>query len=404
MTSTVDIRCRFAVVGAGPYGLAVASHLRAAGFDARIFGKVMGFWDSQMPVGMWVRSPRDGTNIADPHRDLTLDKYEAVRGVRLATPLPREDFIRYGQWFQRQCLPDLDPRLVARVERDGGAFRLTLEDGEALLAGRVVVATGVGSFAYYPEPFESMPRDLVSHACAPVNRDLGRFAGRRVVVVGGGQSAIESAALLHEGGAEVEVLVRRPRVRWLRDGSPLHTWLHSKANPFRALLYPPGNVGPPGVNWLVETPQLFKRLPRRLQDRLAARAIRPAATGWLRPRTQGVTIVTGRRVVAAAAAGGAVRLRLDDGSDRTADHVLLGTGYKVLIDRSDILSPDLVAALRTADDYPVLSPGFESSVPGLYFVGATAAYSFGPICRFVAGTPFTARVLTRSAVASARGQ
>jgi hypothetical protein len=113
-----------------------------------------------------------------------------------------------------------------------------------------------------------------------------------------------------------------------------------------------------------------------------------------------VTFVTGRQVVSATEAGGQVRLRLDDGSDRSADHVLLGTGYKVGISRSSFLSPELLGAVRTVDDYPVLSPGFECSVPGLYFVGATAAYSFGPLCRFVADTPFTAPALTRSVVAS----
>src|SRR5438093_30517 len=120
--SNDDLGCRFAVVGAGPYGLAVASHLRGAGFGARIFGKAMDFWDSQMPKGMWLRSPRDGTHIADPQRSLTLDRYEADRGVKLSKPLPLEDFVRYGQWFQRRSLPDLDQRHVVRVGRVDGGF------------------------------------------------------------------------------------------------------------------------------------------------------------------------------------------------------------------------------------------------------------------------------------------
>jgi hypothetical protein len=184
------------------------------------------------------------------------------------------------------------------------------------------------------------------------------------------------------------------------DGTPLHDRLASRKNPFRKLLFPPAQVGPLGINWLIQFPQVFRRLPRALQDRLSARALRPGGIGWVRPRTQGVTFVTGRQVVSADAAGGQVRLRLDDGSERSADHVLLGTGYKVGISRYGFLPPELLGAVRTVNDYPVLSPGFESSVPGLYFVGATAAYSFGPLCRFVAGTPFTAPAVTRSVVAS----
>src|SRR5581483_12022062 len=108
--------------------------------------------------------------------------------------------------------------------------RLTLEDGERVEADAVVVAAGIGTFGNVPAPFAGLSPERVSHSSDRANRDLGRFAGRRVVVVGGGQSAIESAALLHEGGAEVEVLVRQPRVRWLRHGTPLHEWLHSKRN------------------------------------------------------------------------------------------------------------------------------------------------------------------------------
>src|SRR5262245_10381642 len=132
--SNGDYRRVVAVVGAGPYGLAVASHLRAAGVEVRVFGKAMEFWECQMPAGMRIRSPREGTHIADPYRELSLDKYEAVRGVGLSAPLMREDFVRYGQWFQRQCLPDLDQRRVARIERGGDAFRLTLEGGDVLRA------------------------------------------------------------------------------------------------------------------------------------------------------------------------------------------------------------------------------------------------------------------------------
>jgi FAD-dependent urate hydroxylase len=394
---------RFAVVGAGPYGLAVASHLRAAGFAVRVFGKVMEFWDRQMPVGMCLRSPREGTHIADPGRTWSLDAFETLEGAPLKMPLPLETFVRYGQWFQRHALPDLDPRQVTRVERAGG-YRLTLEDGERVEAEAVVVATGIGSFPNVPTPFDALPPDRVSHSSDRANRDLGRFAGRRVVVVGGGQSAIESAALLSEGGAEVEVLVRQPRLRWLRYGTPLHDWLHSKSNPLRPMLYPPGNIGAPGVNWLIETPTVFKRLPRGWQDRLAAWAIQPAASGWLRPRTQGLPIRTGRHVISAAVRGDTVSLTLSDGAEATADHVLLGTGYKVDVARYDFLTPEVLGAVKVINGYPVLNAGFESTAPGLYFVGAPAAHSFGPICRFVAGTPFTARTLTQSAKGNMPGR
>jgi cation diffusion facilitator CzcD-associated flavoprotein CzcO len=374
--------------------MAVATHLRAAGLDVRIFGKPMDFWSSHMPKGMWLRSPWEGTHIADPDRALTLDRYEATQGGRLSKPIPLEDFVSYGLWFQRQSLPDLDQRTIGRIERNDGGFRLTLEDGDRLSAERVIVATGIGSFANYPAPLAPLPRELVSHTSDRSNRDLGRFAGRRVVVVGSGQSALESAALMHEAGAEVEVLVRQPRVRFLKNSSYLEWLMDCKINPFQA----PGKIGPIGINWLIEQPTLFTLFPRRLQAWMAARAIRPAGSSWLRSRTAAVTFRTRRHVLSATVRGEKVHLHLNDGTDCEADHVLLGTGYKIAIARYGFLSQDVLQAVRTVNGYPVLNRGFESSLPGMYFVGTTSAYSFGPLSRFVAGTPFTAATLASYAV------
>jgi hypothetical protein len=255
---------------------------------------------------------------------------------------------------------------------------------------RVVVATGIAKFARRPAAFESFSPELVSHTCE--NRSVNSFAGQRVVVVGGGQSAIESAALLHEAGAEVEVVARQPRINWLDQKAQ---WLKSSANPFRALLYPPTDVGPPGLNGIVATPGLFRQLPARLQTAVARRSIRPAASGWLVPRMRGVPIATGCRVTEAREKGGRVQLVTDDGVKRAADHVLLATGFQVDVARYGFLSPRILHGLRLHDGYPELKAGLESSVPGLHFLGAPAARSFGPLCRFVSGTAFAGAELAR---------
>ncbi len=390
--NTPSFDCHFIVIGAGPYGLAVASHLRAQGADVRVFGKAMDFWNSQMPKGMILRSPWDGSNIGDPEQAFTLDRYEAALGVKLSRHLPLADFVRYGQWFQQQTVPDLDPRNVSWVERDGDRYRVVLDDGEQINAQNVVVATGIGSFARCPAPYASLPLELASHASNQLNRDLGRFAGKRVGVVGAGQSAVESAALLREAGAEVELLVRHPFLRWLKNGTFLQ-WLDEKINPFKA----PGKVGPKIAQWLIEKPHLFMLTPRIFRTWAAYRALRPAASGWLRPRVQGVTITEGRHAVSACERGGKVFMQLNDGSERTFDHILLGTGYKVDITRYGFLPANLLQAVRTENGHPILNGGFESSLPGLFFVGATAAHSFGPLCRFVAGTQYTAGTLGRYA-------
>ena len=199
-------------------------------------------------------------------------------------------------------------------------------------------------------------------------------------MVGGGQSALESAALLHEGGADVEVLVRADRINWLHGGK-----YQEALGPFGPLLYAPTDVGPMGLSRLIAATDLYRRLPRAVQDPLTARAIRPAGSAWLPPRLREVPIHLGARIRDVEAAGGRVAIELEDGTVRIADHIVAGTGYRVDIARYPFLAPELLAAIRRQSGYPVLRHGLESSVPRLHFVGAPAAYAFGPTMRFVSG-------------------
>jgi hypothetical protein len=385
-------KCDVAVIGAGPYGLSVTAHLRARGVDAFAFGKPMSFWEHQMPVGMLLRSPTAASSLSDAEGKLTISVYREGSGMKFSAPIPREHFVDYGIWFQRQTAPDVDTREVPCIQKNG-AFHLSLEDGEQVAASRVVVAAGIGSFPARPEQFAGLPGALVSHSCE--HRDFSSFRGRKVAVIGGGQSALESAALLYEAGAEVEVIVREPQVRWLQPTK----WAHS-FKPLERLLFAPYDVGPAGVSQLVARPDCFRMLPRGWQDRWGVRSIRPAGAAWLLDRVKHVTISAGRVVETATRAEDRLQLTLDDGSSRLVDHVLLATGYRVDISRYRFLAPQLLAAIDTVKGYPKLNSGFESSVPGLYFVGATAAWSFGPLMRFVAGTDFTARTVTKGILAN----
>jgi len=386
------------IIGAGPYGLAAAAHLRAAGVGVHVFGEAMAFWERQMPAGMLLRSYWDASHIADPDHGLTLDAYEAASRMTVPRPVPLERFVAYGQWFGQQVAPDLDQRQIARIEPETSGFRLVTADGESIPAGRVVIATGIASFARRPLPFAGIAPTLASHTaeCG----DFRAFAGRHIAVIGGGQSALESAALLHEAGADVEVIVRVADIYWLRygSGSKLHAALHSDRNPVKPLLFPASDIGPPGLNYLVDKPGLFTKIPTRaVRSRAARRAIRPAGSGWLRTRLRDVPITMGTAVIAAkAGCGDRLRLALNDGTIRTVDHALLATGYAVDVARYPFLTPELLRGLDRIAGYPRLNAGFESSVPGLHFLGAPAAESFGPLMRFVAGTGYAARGLTHA--------
>jgi len=389
-------KCDVAILGAGPYGLSAAAHLRAAnGLDVRVFGEPMSFWERHMPKGMLLRSPLAGSHLSDPFRSLTLQAYEAASGNKITAPLPLNHFTGYGRWFQSQVVPDLDPRKVDRVEKNGQGFHLALEDGETWKAQRVVIAAGIMPFAWHPPEFRHLPISLASHAC--MHRDLSRFAGKKIAVIGAGQSALESAALLNELGAEVEVLARAPFIRWLWRQKWFHTF-----KPVARLLYAPPDVGQAGLSHVVARPNLFRRMPREWQNRLGKRAIRPAGAGWLNPRCEPIRIQNGTAVISASDRGDQVELRLSDASGRRVDHVLLATGYRVDVSRYPFLGGRVLESIRRTDGYPHLDSGLQSSVPGLHFMGAPAAWSFGPLMRFVAGAEFASRAVARGILGNSK--
>ena len=378
--------CQIAIVGAGPYGLSAAAHLRAAGMEPTVFGDPMNFWANGMPSGMLLRSPRPASTISDPRAAFTLEAYEAASGTKPVKRVAWETFVAYGKWFQKQMGSNLDPRSIFEVRRNGSGFKLTLADGEVISSRRVVVAAGIGPFRKTPEVFANLSPRSASH-CYEGQR-FGEM-GKRVAVIGAGQSALESAAILHEMGVDVEVIARVQALRWIG----MHPRLH-RLGPISKVLYSKHDVGPIGVSRLVAYPNLVYHVPMGLKDRIRTRAVRSAGAPWLIPRLQDVKISTGRTVASAKEIGGEVQLMLDDGSERRVDHVLMATGYRVDIAKYGFLAPELVKEVRQLDGYPDVTAGFATSVPGLHFIGATTARKFGPLTYFVTGTDFASRELT----------
>jgi FAD-dependent urate hydroxylase len=383
------------ILGAGPYGLAAGAHLsQIKGLEIRVFGEPMEFWKSHMPEGMLLRSPWEASHISDPQTALTMDAFGASLASRIPTPIPLDRFVEYGLWFQRQAVSDIDRRKITRIEKNSNGFRLTVNDGEQFNSRRVVIAAGIGSFARWPQQFEGLPQELVTHVSN--QRDVHRFKGKRVVIIGAGQSALESAALIHEAGGEVEIIVRAPNVHWLGWRARLQ-----KLGPIANLLYSPYDIGPAGVSRIVAVPDSMKYFPRGIQNAFRRRALRPAGARWLVNRCKDIPILTHRRVESAAPVGEKLRIRLDDGSIREADHVVLGTGYRVDVTRYPFLPPELSQSLIRVDGFPRLRAGFESSLSGLHFLGAPSSWNFGPLMFFVCGTDYTGRRLARHIAAAA---
>jgi thioredoxin reductase len=338
-----------------------------------------------MPQGMLLRSYWWATNLSDPHKKYGLEQYFQTEEQCESDPFPREAFIRYALWFQKNLVPNVDETYVETIKRINGRFELTLVDGRKLLSSALVMAPGLLYYVYCPREYDHLSPEVISHTADHVTFD--HFQGKRVVIVGGGQSALETAALLNEKGACVE-LVTRSQLTWLKSDS-----MHDRTL-ITQLRYPKAGIAPGWFNWSLENfPYTFQQLPRDVKDRLLLGRGRygPAGAAWLKDRIHGnVTVHELQKVLATKEGNASVTISLSNGKKLQADHIMLATGYHVDIKKLPMLHPDLLMKIEAYQGAPVLNNGFESSVSGLYFVGISSVLSCGPLYRFVVGTAATA--------------
>jgi FAD-dependent urate hydroxylase len=389
---SVTVACYDAVIiGAGPYGLSTTAHLLERGLNVAVFGTPLQLWRESMPKNMLLRSYWWATNLSDPERRCGLDRYFQLRGLEAPDPLPIETFIDYGLWFQKQMVPNVDETYVASIEHVGDHFKLFLVNGRIVHSPIVVMAPGLHYYAYRPAEYDHLSSDRVSHTSD--HHTFDRFSGKKVVVIGGGQSGLETAALLHENGAAVEVIARRP-IRWLQDSKSLEN------RPFIERIKNPKAATATGwYHWGIEhLPYTFRKLPRDIKDRQIRNRFGPAGAGWLKPRLLNLVPIHEGIIEGIRETGNDVTLMLTGNRVVRADHVILATGYQVDIRKLPMFTSPLISNIQTYQNAPILNNHFESTLSGLYFVGISSVSSFGPFYRFVAGTHATAGRISSSVV------
>lgn len=391
------------IIGAGPYGLSLAAHLRDRGIAHRIYGRAMATWSDHMPAGMHLKSEGFASTLYAPGNAFALSDYCRERDLPyrdIGLPVQLETFTAYGREFAKRYAPELDERTVNGLTSRGDSFELQLADGERIFAKRVVVAVGISRFAYLPPEYASLPKTALTHSSE--HHDLSTFAGKRVAVIGAGASAVDIAAILHAQGTQTHIVTRAPALRYL---APPDERIPS---PLMRLRWPVTGIG---TGWKAkffeDLPHVFHRLPERMRIAVVKKKYAAMACWFTREQIEGkVSEHLGVTTAGIDFASEGVRLTLERrGGETTSlvvDHVIAGTGYRVDLERLAFLPSNVRARIRTADGSPILSQHFESSVPNLYFLGLASANSFGPMLRFACGAGYAARRLTKALAAARR--
>jgi thioredoxin reductase len=391
-----------AVIGAGPYGLSIAAHLRKTQLTYRVFGTPMQSWSEQMPKGMMLKSDGFASSLYDPNEEFTLRHYCEAHNLPysdVGMPVPGDVFVAYGQAFQKRFVPMLERTNITSVIKVPNGFELQTANGETFQASQVVVAAGITHFRYLPPFLADLPEEYVTHSLH--HYDLDRYAGKSVAVVGAGASAIDLAALLNEAGAHVELVARRQQIAFHSPSKEPRPLLQRILNPRSGL----------GLGWrsrlCTDVPLLFHAMPRKLRIRAVQRHLGPAPGWFVRDKVVGrFPMHLGSQIKGASIENGKVHIRIveKDGTDNEliVDHAIGATGFQVHVSRLRFLDESLRKEIRSVEDSPVLSRQFETSVKGLYLVGLASAHSFGPLTRFAYGARFTAKHITRHLTARFR--
>ena len=383
------------VVGAGPYGLSIATHAQSLGIEFRILGQPMQSWIDSMPKGMSLKSEGFASTLHDPTESFSLADYCAKEGISHAAtgfPISLETFVSYGLAFQQRLVPEVDRRSVEKISRTNNGFIVRLDDGDELTARNIVVSIGLSGAAYTPPALQALPTNVVSHSSHLT--PLRNFVGKDVAIIGAGASALDIAVLLHRAGAHPVVISRSSSIVF-QERMP-------NTRSFRARVRAPmSSIGPGWPHrFYTSMPMAFHALPTKVRHRLVRSTLGPSG-GWSikEEARANVPFLLNRTVTSACMWNGRVKICFsspDQGEEELeVDHVIAATGYRPDVTRLSILSDALRSEINCENKSPVLSRNFESSIPGLYFVGVLAANSFGPMLRFICGAQFAARQVTR---------
>lgn len=349
------------IIGSGPFGISLAAHAVASKLEYKLFGYPMDFWKNQMPQDMFIRTPHEFVSFSDSKDELTIQQFSEETGTELVTPLPRPIFVAYANWFAEKAGIEFTKELVTKVIQKDGYYEVTSDSGDQFLTKNIIVATGVEHYKHLPNLLSNFPAHLVSHTSGYTSFE--QFKGKKVVVLGSGQSAWEAAGLLHREGADVELVYRK-------EGP---NYAGSRENEIA----------------LRDVGDIFYNLP--LEEKKpgwgqssgsVAHFLKPYVEGIV-PQNAGVAVEKVEQINEDE-----MKLVLSNGTEKIVNHIIAATGFHINLDKVPFFNTELLATIEREEGYsqfPKLNEAFESSVPGLYFAGPLSSHSHGPTFRFILG-------------------
>jgi len=374
------------IIGAGPFGLAIAAQASHAGVDHLVAGKPMEFWKQNMPQGMYLRSACDWH--LDPVNIHTIEKFLETRGQTPpdVEPLSLAFYLEYAEWFQTQKQITTLPSYIKQLNHTTD-FVATTTDGDTIRAQHVAIAPGFKHFANIPDEIKArLPEGRFSHTCEFT--DFSSAANKRYLIVGGRQSAFEWAALLLEAGARAIFISHRHDTPAFAESD--WSWVN------------------PLVDGMAENPNWFRRLSQTEKDAVSRKQWaegRLKLEPWLGPRlaSNHVKILPNTEVASSVERDGELVVKLSNGEEIVCDKVIFATGYKVDISRVPVLSSgNIPDQLETRNGFPVLDDHLQTSVPGLFITSMPAIQDFGPFFGFTIAVRVSAKLICEAIVARSR--
>lgn len=365
------------IVGAGPYGVGIAQELWHRGIRFAIVGEPFELWFRHTLDVMLLRSDHRASDLYSRDGRYSfprfLDEEENGRGGGGGGRTPVDTFRRYLRRVMAELPFPVRRARVTRLERpagEGGPFLARCDDGAEIAARAAVLATGGGDHLHLPPELARLPAARVLHSWR--TEAIQTLAGRRVLVVGGGQSAAES----------VDALRRANAVTWAYRTRPVFF-----SEPLR--------LPTPLFKALLAVSPAFFHLPPAVHRQLARAFFRPTITPNLRAvfRDPAVRALHADAETLALTPRGEI---LTSPLAGEIDNVVAATGFRYTLAGLPFLAESLRHRLGGPEAAPALDRDFQTAVPGLYLAGGIAQGAFGPAQRFILGSWHAARRIGRA--------